>query len=361
MRRSLGAFGSLGLVAAIALPGASLAGEPTVFPTFDVVVLATPHDVDAQTTEVRALHVDTGGVHARTLGVVPHLPRAVVRGDARGATTWVVADESAAADWGSALYEVGATGSRRVLGGIVHAGRPLASTSGDVFVERGVRGAWPSDAEIALGALRVDAIDIDAYAPSSGAVRHVYSAQAYTLHIAGEVAGELVVYRVDRAGASILAVDERLGTSRVVASVLPYARDFSIDAAGSLVFSNRDAIDPHAWVVSRMDLGSGTTTRLHTARDNEPAALAFGASIAWSSDARRGLTLAGREIAPLGAGFDAPVLATRDGSLVAFMHIEAGQMDSAAVLDTSSDRAMRLDRDERVTVLALRGDAGGAR
>ncbi len=360
MRRGLRTIGSVGLIASLALPGASLASEPTTFPTLDVVVLATPHDADAQTTEVRALRFDTDGVHARTLGVVSHLPRAVVRGDARGATTWVVADETGT-DWGSALYEVGATGSRRVLGGVGHARRPLASTSGDVFVERGVPGPWPSDAEIELGALRVDAIDIDAYAPASGAVRHVYSARAYALHLAGEVAGELVVYRVDRAGASIVVVDERLGTSRVVASLPPYARDFSIDAAGSLVFSNRDANDPHAWVISRMDLRSGAPTTLHTVRDDEPAALALGAAIAWSSDGRRGLTIAGREIAPLGRGFDAPVLATRDASLVAFMHIEAGQMDSTAVLATSTGRALRLDPDARITVLALRGESGGVR
>src|ERR1700690_1357002 len=101
MPRSLRAVGWMGLVAAMALPGASLASEPTAFPVVDVIALATPHDADAQTTEVRALHVAGDGIHARTLGVVSHLPRAVVRGDVRGATTWVVADESGT-DWGSA-------------------------------------------------------------------------------------------------------------------------------------------------------------------------------------------------------------------------------------------------------------------
>jgi hypothetical protein len=248
-----------------------------------------------------------------------------------------------------------------VLGGVGHARRPLASTSGDVFVERGVPGPWPSDTDIKLGALRVDSIDIDAYTPLSGAVRHLYSARAYALHLAGEVAGELVVYRVDRSGASVIAVDELHGTSRVVASLPPYARDFSIDLGGALVLSNRDGVDPHAWAISRMDLHTGTTTRLHAASDDQPAALALGSAVAWSSGGRRGLTIAGREIAPLGGGFDAPVLATHDGSLIAFMHLEADRADSAAVLDTATGRAIRLDRDERITVLALRGESGGAR
>jgi hypothetical protein len=355
----------LGLLAAISLPGAvgrAVAEEPKL-PSFDAIVLATPHDPDARATTLLSLHADKGVVRSSVLGTVPHVPGAVVRGDVRGGTAWVVADEGRG-DWTAALFEVGPSGSRRILGGVGHARRPLVAESGAIFVERGALGAWPSDAEIKLGALRVDPIDLDAYEPASGVVRHVYSAQAYALHLAGEVGGELVVYRVDRAGASIIAVDERSGSSRVVAALPPYARDFSIDAHGALVSSNRDPGDAR-WVVSRLDLRSGTFARLHAASDEEPSALAMPSGLAWSSEARRGLTLAlpgaTREIAPLGAGFDAPTLATRDGALIAFNHVEVGGYDRAAVLDVSSGRAVRLGTDERITVLALRGATGGVR
>jgi hypothetical protein len=343
-----------------ALPGAaqpSEAGVPASLGPVDAVVLATPHDPDARRTEVRAVHVERGALAWRVLGSVTHAPGAVVRGDFAGGGAWVVADEEGARDpdWGAALYRVDAHGVVRALGSVGHARRPLAA-GGAVYVERGASGPLPSAAEVRAGRLRLDHVSIDAVDAATLARRHVYDADVYALHLAGEHAGELVVYRVDPAGTSLVAVDERTGAARTIRTVAPFARDFSIDG-GSVVFSDRDAA---AWTVERVDLAAGTDTRLETARAAQPAALAFGGRLAWSAEGRRGLAIDGRVIAPLGAGFDAPEMADPAGAWLAVLHVGAG-FDHEALVDVARGRAVRLDQGERVTVIALGGAGGGRR
>jgi hypothetical protein len=299
--------------------------------------------------------------------VVTHAEGAVLRGDARGGVAWIVADEDPRLpDWGAALFEVAGQGTRRVLGRVGHAGRPLASASGRVFVERGRPGALPTVDEIKQGMLRVDPITIDEYDPKTRLTRELYASNAYALHIAGEHAGELVVYRVAPEGAALLAIDEASGTSRVIAPILPFARDFSIDERrGAVVFSNRDVVDAHVWTIERVDLASGARTRLHAVRGEQPAALALpGGGVAFTADGpdgHGGLVVDGHAMAPLGRGFDAPTLATSDGALLAVEHRERGGFDRSLVVEAASGRAVRVGNDERVTILALGSATGGVR
>jgi hypothetical protein len=292
------------------------------------------------------------------LGTVPHAPGAVVRGDVRDGTAWIVADEEAGAnaasagDWSSALWRVRAGEPvTRILGRVVRAGRPLASANGAVYVERGRVGPPPTVDEAKRGLLRVDSITVDSFDPKTNATTTLYASQAYALHLAGERGGELLVYRVAPEGASLIAIDEASGASRVVCALMPFARDFSIDDAhGAIVLSNRDPADAHTWTVERIDLATGLRTRLHAARGAQPAALALPhGDVAFTADGRRGLTRSagGAAWAPLGAGFDAPTLATHDGALVAIEHREAGAFDRTAVIDVASGRAVRLGGDER--------------
>ena len=261
--------------------------------------------------------------------------------------------------------------------GLYHASRPLASKDGAVYVERGKAGAWPTLAEIKAGRLRVDALAIDAIDPETGASRTVYTWSGYTLHLAGEYGAELVVYRVDSSGADLLAVDRATGHARLVATLPPFARDFSIDdASGAVVMSNRDERDAHLWIVARIDLASGGVTRLASERDDAPAPFALpGGAMAWTASGHRGLSLRAsasslatgdaRLLAPLGAGFDAVTHASTDATWITIAHVPPGEggYDVFAAVHVASGTPVRLTtRDERVEVLGFVGsEAGGAR
>lgn len=211
---------------------------------------------------------------------VPHAKEAVVRGDvlAGGRSVVVVADSEArpltagSSDWSSSLHRVDESGKIALLAsGLYHASRPLASVDGAVYVERGANGPWPTREEAALGRLRTDPLHIDAIDPVTGAARTLYSWTGYTLHLAGELGAELIVYRVAFEGADLVAIDRASGNSRLVTALLPFARDFSVDEKrGALVMSNRDEHDAHLWVIDRIDLTSGARTRLTSARDETP-------------------------------------------------------------------------------------------
>ncbi len=206
---------------------------------------------------------------------VPHAREAVVRGDvlAGGRSVVIVADaEGRPSDWSSSLHRVDDSGKIAFLAtGLYHASRPLASADGAIYVERGANGAWPTREEAAQGRLRTDPLHIDAIDPATGAARTLYSWTGYTLHLAGELGPELIVYRVAFEGADLVAIDRASGNSRLITALLPFARDFSIDEKrGALVMSNRDEHDTHLWVIDRIDLASGARTRLTSARDETP-------------------------------------------------------------------------------------------
>jgi hypothetical protein len=363
---ALAAVGMLAIAHAVGRSEApAIAKSPQVAPA-TIAIAATPHDSDARASDVRVLTVDASGVREQAIARVAHAPTAVVRGDVlRGAAGAIVAaDEEGARDrdWGAALWRVDASGARVIARGLYHASRPLASIDGAVYVERGASGADPSPDAMARGALRTDALAIDAIDPSTGASRTVYSAAGYTLHLCGEIGAELVVYFVDYGRAQILAIDRASGAARTIASVLPFARDFSIDRARHLlVMSNRDSSDSHLWAVETLDLATGSLARFYAQRDEAPAPFVLDdGQIAWTTNDRRGLSLAARTIAPYGAGFDA--VTSTDGAWMTVDHV-GGDFDTVAAVHVTSGFAHRLSvRDERITVLGFVGAAnGGAR
>lgn len=296
----------------------SRAAAPEALPVTEVAVLATPRSIDATSVEIRFERIDTSSrpsssATSTPLGTIA-LPReGVARGDVvPGARAVVVVADGTAprgprareTDFAAVLYGADeAHGVTRLADGIVHASRPLASLDGAIYVERGVAGVDVSTGDGRAGRLRVDNLSVDAVDRASASIRAVYTWSGYALHIAGELDGELVVYRVGPGVAEIVAIDRATARSRVVAAVPPFARDFTLDGqARSLVMSNLDAHDATLWVVERVDLATGLRTRVMATRDEAAVPFALeGTGLAWATrSGGRGSTL------PRGARLFAP-------------------------------------------------------
>lgn len=262
------------------------ASDPPAGGTADLIVVATPHVAFPRSSEVRLVHVEGRVARHTTWASIRHAPGAVARGDlaANGRVAYVAADldDEAPGDWAAGLWRVEDGAARLLARGLYHASRPLASADGRVYVQRGRAGPWPTEREARAGRLRVDDLSIDAVDPASGAARAIYAWSGYTLHLAGEIDADLVVYRVGPSGADLVRVTRATGRSRHLADLLPFARDFIVDrAARTLRFSNRHESDARAWVVDRIDLATGAKTRL-AASATEPAPLASTPDRAWS-------------------------------------------------------------------------------
>lgn len=342
-------------VGAALLAGRGSASPSPSAPLARVVYVATPHQVDPTSSEVRWASIDARGARVDRSIVVPHAPGAVVRGAlVPGSDVAVLAadDDARDRDFDATLYRADAKGLRQLATGLVHASLPLPY-EGEAYVERGASGAPPTPEAARAGLLRVDALTIDAIDLETGAARTLLAWSGYALHLAGVDGGALVVYRVGPAGAEIVTVDRATGAARVVAPVLPFARDFSVQG-GALVMSNRDDADPRAWVAVRVDLASGSRVVLHTERDDAPAPFATPTEIVWSAPRRSGLARAGVTIAPLGAGFDAACATTDDGAFLALVHVPPSGFDEAVVVHLPTSRVVRLGGpDERAQPLGF--------
>lgn len=197
---------------------------------------------------------------------------------------------------------------------VVHASRPLITAAGRAFVSRGKAGpALPS-------AMRVDELTVDEIDPSTGATRTVHAMSGYLLFLAGAAGHEILLYRVGPGGADLVAVDPDTGATRtILATMLPFARDFSIDG-GTIVFQERDDQDSHTWSIERVDLASGARTRLHAGPSMSLAPFAWpGGRVIFSPDSQKGVDLV-QALAP-------------DGSWIAGLHSVAGSLPQAFVMD----------------------------
>jgi hypothetical protein len=344
---ALAAMGACGAALRDTAPARADAGGASVGAA-DLVVVATPHEIHPTESEIRGVHLDAAGARARVWAKISHAPDAVVRGDvlSGGRAAVVVADAAGErGDFGAELLRVADDGAvRRLARGVLHASRPLASADGRVYVERGVAGRWPTPEEASRGRLRVDELTIDAIDPDTGAARVLYGWSGYALHLSGELGGELVVYRVGPEGADLVAIDRASGASRLVTTLLPFARDFTIDAArGAIVMSNRDEHDSRTWVVDRVDLATGARTRLERAREElAPFVTPAGGLV---GRLERAVVLAG----------------TRDAAWLTSSRVVAG-FDVATATHPTTGLTVRIGRDdERVEPIGFAGGGGVAR
>jgi hypothetical protein len=358
--------------------GSVLAGVPGVPPALaapapaaTVALLATAPGA-AQT----ALHfASIGGRKASPpLAVLRHLPDAVVRASVVPGTTVVLAtadtSPSRDASFNASLYRLAPKAEpAHLCDRVAHASRPLVTAAGRVFVSRGIASPEPSLEENGPPRLRIDTLTIDEVDPATGATRTVHTHRGYLAFLAGAWNGELVLYRVSPAHADLVAVDPDSGAERaLVPSLLPFARDFSLDpAAGALVFQERHETDPGVWVVDRLDLASGKRTRLATSASNGLAPHAWpGGGLAYTPDRSAGLAVLGAAAAvrgPLGPGIDAIQAIAPDGSWVATLHTEPGAFAVPFALRTSSGAvaAIPAPAGARIAVAGFVNTQGGSR
>jgi hypothetical protein len=271
-------------------------------------------------------------------------------------TVLAVADTVAARDlsFASSLFRVEPhRPAERLCDGVVYASRPLVTAAGRVFVSRGTAGPEPALAPDASKlAAREDALSIDEIDPMTGSARTVHTFSGYLAFLAGEHEREILVYRIGAAGADLIGVDADTGKVRVVApSLLPFARDFSVDAAkGTVVFQERDERDSGTWVVDRMNLATGARTRLAFSKSMSLSPSVWpGGGVAYAPDSRGGLTLIGRDMKPIhgptGDGVDqvqavSPV--SSEGAWVAALHTRPGQLPIAFAIESSTGRTLAL-------------------
>lgn len=287
-----------------------------------------------------------------------HTDDAEVKGAILPGTSTViaVADTVATRDlsFASSLFRVEPhRPAERLCDGVVYASRPLVTAAGRVFVSRGTAGPDPALAPQAPSASKLagreDALSIDEIDPTTGSARTVHTFSGYLAFLAGEHEREILVYRIGAAGADLIGVDADTGKVRVIApSLLPFARDFSVDAAkGAVVFQERDERDSGTWVVDRMDLATGARTRLASSKSMSLSPSVWpGGGVAYAPDSRGGLTLIGRDMKPIhgptGDGVDQVQAVSKEGAWVAALHTRPGQLPIAFAIESSVGRTLAL-------------------
>lgn len=272
-------------------------------------------------------------------------------------TVVVVADMESRRDpsWGAALLRLEAGREPLLLADRVYTStRPLVLDDGRVLVQRGRPGAEPTDAD----RLRVDEITIDAIDPASGEAQVLHAFSGYIAFLAGALDREAFVYRVGPESADIIAIDVDSGQTRPLApSVLPFARDFSVDAEGrALVFTERDERSSQVWVVDRIDLQTTARTRLVRGSRMALAPHAWpGGALAFNPDGEKGLTLllpTGRfqTLRPLGDGVDLVRGFSPDARFAALAHTRPGELPVPFVLSLPTGQSLPVSFPEEMRV-----------
>jgi hypothetical protein len=205
--------------------------------------------------------------------------------------------------------------AERIAGSLQHGVRPV-TTSSQVFVVRGRAGGEPSDSAARRGALRQDALTLEAVDLKTKEARVLYRSAGQLLMPIGVIGGDLIIYMVRaKAGApgddegALAAVPLAGGEARPLVAVSPLSRDFVMDdSARAVLFTGQD---PHAaagqgWMVQRYVVGGKLEV---LARGGAPSLSPFawlGDAVAYSRPGGGGLTLVGGTLpaAPLGPGID---------------------------------------------------------
>ncbi len=225
---------------------------------------------------------------------------------------------------------------------VYHSTRPLITSTGRVFVQRGRAGAEPTLEQAGEGRLRIDALTIDEVHPRTGESRTVHSFLGYITFLAGAWEGELILYRVSFQRADLVAVHADTGAVRPLGEVAPFGRDFSVDAArGILVFSNyQRAIGQ--WEVLRLNLRSLHTESLARGPSMALAPRAWpDGKISFNPGGAEGLTVLGEPSlvnAPLGRGVDFLQAFTADGAWAVGLHTVQGELPVPFALRTDTGR-----------------------
>ncbi|MSP63683.1 MAG: hypothetical protein EXR72_25725 [Myxococcales bacterium] len=278
-----------------------------------------------------------------------HLPGAVIRAAPLPGRREVVAiaDLIPARDlsFAAALYHLAPSLPPTVLcDRVVHAARPLVTPGGRIFIERGRAGRDPDEAAIRSGLLRIDDLTVEEI-DLHGHARTLLAWRGYATHLAGFFGGELFVYRVGPAGADLATLHADSGRVRLLAALAPFARDFSVDERGRVLFASRDGDD---WTVERIDsqgLRGGAREVLWRGASQHPAPHAWpGGTIAFTPDGDPGLALlsvggSARVLAPAGPGVDVVQALSDDRAWAAALHYDDDGIPEVIALRTVDGRA----------------------
>jgi hypothetical protein len=237
-------------------------------------------------------------------------------------------------------------GAELLCDDVVHASSPLVMPDGRVFVARGRAGRGSASS------MRIDALRIDAIDPASGAATTLHRYRGYLLHLAGAHDGRVIVYRVGPGSADLVAIDASGRMTTLLSPLLPFARDFSVDAQ-RIVFRGRHQSDSRTWVVDALDLTSGALTRLHQGPSFSLAPHVWPDGGVAINQGQSGLSLLGSRDslrAPLGPGVDRVRAFSSDARFVAALHTRAGELAVPFVLDRRSGKGERLPAPARTRV-----------
>lgn len=317
----------------------------------DLAVLATQPMGD--TTELRFQRLgatELSAVAAR----FTHIEGSTVLGAVLPGTRVVLATAQATkqrdASYASGLYRLEAgKPSKLLVDRVAVSTRPVILPEGRVFVQRGTAGLPPTT----RGERRLDTLSLDEVNPSTGETRTLLSTRADLLFLAGALGRELVVYRVDDAGARLEALHvDTLGV-RLLGAIPDTAHDLVVDAAHQRVlFTAADAPTGH-WRVLSLDLASQTLSTLAEGPSMAllPTLLPDGA-VAFAPSEGGGLVRASngaRVLAPQGPGYER-VRALVNGVAVgvhevpsALPHLFAVRLADGAVLPLAAPKDVRLD------------------
>lgn len=141
---------------------------------------------------------------------------------------------------------------------VVPSTRPLITSDGRVFVQRGTIGTPGNE----RGAMRVDELTIDEISAATGAARTVLTFKGYFAFLIGAFDGRLLIYRLGTSGADVIAVHpDSLGVERL-SPIAPLARDFAIDAANRALYYTQADRERRRWFIERLDLATHQVTAL---------------------------------------------------------------------------------------------------
>ncbi|HTJ80353.1 MAG TPA: hypothetical protein VL400_01485 [Polyangiaceae bacterium] len=233
---------------------------PVAAPRVEVALLSGAPLGDA--TDLRWITPDVTGLPA-PVATIRHRKGAAVRGAVTPTGDVAVVADTAAGDdlsFAASLFAIERGKAPRVVADrLVHAQRPLALPDGRVVVARGTAGTAPRP-----GAARVDDLTLDVVDLASGKATTLLSAHGYLLFTAGFVDGAVVVYRITETGADLVSVEPKSGgVTTLLASMPPFARDFSVDPAGGrVVFVDRHPTDARTWQLVALETKTRATQLL---------------------------------------------------------------------------------------------------
>ena len=151
--------------------------------------------------------------------------------------------------FGSSLLLLERNKSRVLADQVVYGSKPLVSDEGRVFVSRGRAGKPDIDSA------RTDFLTVEEIDPVTAANRVVYSAQGFLLYLVGALGREVLIYEVNAWGGRLIAVHRDTLGVRVIAGLVPMARDFVVDAAKKRVVFTQWGVDQ--WEVHQVSVVDG--------------------------------------------------------------------------------------------------------